>query len=252
MQIINKKTNINILVGSMFLFLIVIFNPISWIYFFDSNGFLRLSRILIFFSFDILCLISSYYLFKNKNNKNYYKSFCSILSFNIFLLFFLLLLLQIVFGDWLYNNPWFNKSVVVSSKLSKYRLNNLYEADYEYINYSRDEFGFRGQYNAVDDINILKPLWVNFMKSGEWNPAHNHTGDISCVMFLQVPPEIGKENKTTETSSNSNTPTAGMLEFNWGNQGDYSASGFIVTPKVGDIYLFPAYMRLHRTIILLN
>ncbi len=34
-----------------------------------------------------------------------------------------------------------------------------------------------------------KPVWVNFMKAGEWNPSHSHSGDISCVTYLQVPPE---------------------------------------------------------------
>ena len=46
------------------------------------------------------------------------------------------------------------------------------------------------------DIQIVEPIWVNFMKAGEWNPAHFHAGCISCVMYLQVPKEIEDEKYT--------------------------------------------------------
>ena len=38
-----------------------------------------------------------------------------------------------------------------------------------------------------NEIIMLEPIWVNFMKQGEWNPSHNHTGDISMVTYLKVP-----------------------------------------------------------------
>ena len=72
------------------------------------------------------------------------------------LLVFCLFLLQLLFGDWLYNNPWFNKHVVfISNKTFLTKLNNLYESDSDYINYSRDKYGLRGNYNSIDNINIL-------------------------------------------------------------------------------------------------
>ena len=93
------------------------------------------------------------------------------------------------------------------------------------------------------DIFLGRPLWVNFMKSGEWNPAHNHSGDISCVMYLQVPPEILEENKTSAHASKSNSPTAGCLEFQFGNNGmQYCTGNFGRLPKVKDIYMFPAQL----------
>jgi hypothetical protein len=71
------------------------------------------------------------------------------------LLVFCLFLLQLLFGDWLYNNPWFNKHVVISNKSFLTKLNNLYESDSDYINYSRDKYGLRGKYNSIDNINII-------------------------------------------------------------------------------------------------
>ena len=96
------------------------------------------------------------------------------------------------------------------------------------------------------DIIMQKPVWVNFMKEGEWNPIHNHTGDISCVTYLQVPDEIKEENNSSDTSSKSNTPSAGKLEFNYGDQIGYCNTGCIMSPREKDIYIFPA--KLHHSV----
>ena len=88
-----------------------------------------------------------------------------------------------------------------------------------------------------------KPVWVNFMKAGEWNPSHSHAGDISCVTYLKVPPEIEKENKSAEHTKYSNTPSAGRIEFLYGDDLGYHKSGTIRMPVVKDIYLFPAKLK---------
>tara|TARA_Y100001963_G_scaffold42817_1_gene59996 strand:+ start:1119 stop:1847 length:729 start_codon:yes stop_codon:yes gene_type:complete len=92
-----------------------------------------------------------------------------------------------------------------------------------------------------EEIILQRPLWVNYMKAGEWNPSHNHSGEISCVTYLRVPQEIERENVTDEHTKSSNTPSAGRIEFQFGNVGmPFSSGGFIRTPKVRDIYFFPA------------
>ena len=93
------------------------------------------------------------------------------------------------------------------------------------------------------DIIMQRPVWVNFMKQGEWNPAHNHTGDISCVMYLKVPKEIAEENDTSELSSKSNTPSAGKIEFQYGDSIGYCNTGSIMSPIEKDIYIFPAKLQ---------
>ena len=87
---------------------------------------------------------------------------------------------------------------------------------------------------------MMKPVWINYMKQGEWNPVHNHTGDISCVTYLKVPKEIEDENKTKDASKESNTPSAGRIEFRYGDDVGFSATGIMKTPKEKDIYIFPA------------
>jgi len=93
----------------------------------------------------------------------------------------------------------------------------------------------------MSEIVMQRPVWVNYMKSGEWNPSHNHTGKISCVMYLRVPKEIEEENDKGEHTSKSNTPSAGRIEFQFGNVGmPYSSGGYIRTPKEKQIFFFPA------------
>jgi len=92
-----------------------------------------------------------------------------------------------------------------------------------------------------DEIIMQKPLWVNYMKSGEWNPCHGHTGKMSCVTYLRVPKEIEEENEKADHTSKSNTPSAGRIEFQFGNVGmSYSSGGYIRAPKEKTIFFFPA------------
>ena len=46
----------------------------------------------------------------------------------------------------------------------------------------------------VTSMNLDK-LWINFMKKGEFNPVHDHSGNISFVIYTSVPNEILMENK---------------------------------------------------------
>ena len=95
-------------------------------------------------------------------------------------------------------------------------------------------------YRKPEELVMQKPVWVNFMKQGEWNPKHFHTGDISCVMYLKIPKEIQEENIKSKHSSKSNTPTAGKIEFCYGDDIGYTRTGTTVTPKEKVIYLFSA------------
>tara|TARA_Y100000004_G_C8731281_1_gene334421 strand:- start:291 stop:632 length:342 start_codon:yes stop_codon:yes gene_type:complete len=81
------------------------------------------------------------------------------------------------------------------------------------------------------------------MKSGEWNPIHLHTGDVSCVGYLSVPQAIMDENTKAEHSKNSNTPTAGKIEFHYGETIGYDCCGEMHQPIEGQIWFFPAKLR---------
>ena len=52
------------------------------------------------------------------------------------------------------------------------------------------------KYHGIENLPVelsFDDLWVNYMKSGDFNPAHTHGGDYSFVLFLDVPKQLKKE-----------------------------------------------------------
>lgn len=86
--------------------------------------------------------------------------------------------------------------------------------------------------------------WVNYMKRFEYNPPHVHTDTLSCVLFLDVPPEIKKENENFEGTSGG----PGCLEFRYGESlGEFFTVYQSIVPQTGDLFIFPA--RLQHSVI---
>jgi len=86
-------------------------------------------------------------------------------------------------------------------------------------------------------------LWINYQQAYEYNPPHNHGGDVSFVIYLQVPEEIVKENK--ETRHEHNNPGPGMICFDLGPEMPLSVTRVGFLPKVGEIVIFPAWLQHH-------
>ena len=92
----------------------------------------------------------------------------------------------------------------------------------------------------------LNSLWVNYMKKNEFNPPHTHSGDISFVLYLNVPEQIKKE-ALEFVSDGEGKP--GAIQFIYGTQdryGDYICS-HTRFPKTNELYIFPA--NLHHTVM---
>ena len=74
---------------------------------------------------------------------------------NFFLFFIGLSIIELVFGSWFRSsNNLFHLNMIIDKKLV-YNLEGLYESENQVINYTRDEFGLRGIYNNIEDIDIL-------------------------------------------------------------------------------------------------
>ena len=122
--------------------------------------------------------------------------------------------------------------------------NELIKKAQEYINQAKankriKKFG-RPKKGSLE---IQEPIWVNYMKAGEWNPAHYHAGYISCVMYLKVPNEIEEENIKSEHSKKSNQPSAGKIQWTYGETIQFSETFFTQIPKEKDIWFFPAELK---------
>jgi hypothetical protein len=58
----------------------------------------------------------------------------------------------------------------------------------------------------------IKDLWINFQKKYEHNPMHNHTGDLSFVLWITIPYDL-KDELSLPNCKNSNTPVNSLFEF---------------------------------------
>lgn len=86
---------------------------------------------------------------------------------------------------------------------------------------------------------MLTALWVNYMKQHEFNPPHDHSDQLSFVIFLKVPEEIKKEQK--EYKGKSGGP--GSLSFLYGEGNRQAITYQSVHPNEGDMFIFPAWMK---------
>jgi len=96
-------------------------------------------------------------------------------------------------------------------------------------------------YNKTNENTKLKldSLWINYQKSGDFNPAHTHFGVLSFVIFLDVPQRIFNENIV---KTNSNYP--GQLTFSFGeNIGTLSGCDYNVKPYKNLMFVFEAQLR---------
>ncbi len=92
-------------------------------------------------------------------------------------------------------------------------------------------------------ITKLSALWANLQRPGEWNPAHDHSGQFSFVIWLQIPYTFDQELQAP--NSRGQMPTHGDFHFeyidtlgrirNHSLQADHRLQGYLC--------LFPAQLR---------
>ena len=107
---------------------------------------------------------------------------------------------------------------------------------HKYWNQWSDDSGNLPRWN-IDNV------WMNFQKKYEYNPLHNHTGNLSFVLWVQVPYELEDE-LSLPNCINSNTPANSLFQFVYTN-----LEGEIVVDKInvdksyeGTIVIFPSSM----------
>ena len=119
-----------------------------------------------------------------------------------------------------------------SQELSLYHEPTTQSKQYSEINRVIDGFEKNPEKFPIE-YNLPEP-WVNFMKGNEYNPLHEHTGEISAIIFIDIPDQIKDERDQSQFGHKTN----GCLEFIY----DCSTS-FVVTPRTGMIFLFPAFLK---------
>ena len=83
----------------------------------------------------------------------------------------------------------------------------------------------------------IDAAWFNVQRDNEYNPTHAHNGILSGVLYLKIPeylpPRKNKDTDGTITFVGNTSP----------NDGLFTNPQFSVSPKVGDIFIFPSTLR---------
>jgi len=86
----------------------------------------------------------------------------------------------------------------------------------------------------------LIDLWINYMKENEYNPQHNHNGQLSWVIYLETP-DIDKEKKAFEGTGLG----PGTIGFHYGenNIPKWAQHTYKYDPVATHMWIFPAQLR---------
>ncbi len=105
-----------------------------------------------------------------------------------------------------------------------------------YFQQCQQWYGFKELPERVD----FDKIWMNIQKPNEINPEHIHMGDLSYVIYVDIPEQLKKENK--EYTGTSTGP--GAIAFSFGEKiSDWNVCGQKFMPETGDMFIFPAYLR---------
>ena len=84
--------------------------------------------------------------------------------------------------------------------------------------------------------------WVNYMKSGDYNPPHVHLEcDLSSVIYLKVPNVLKKEHDSYAGSIDGGGPAG--ISFYYGEYRPLAIDQVELFPEEGDFFVFPSFLR---------
>ena len=106
----------------------------------------------------------------------------------------------------------------------------------EFLGTSCQEWLSKGHNISIKKFEIISS-WIVRQFKNEYNPIHYHGGHISGVGYLKVPKNMGETvQKEKKVKHN------GKLVLIDGSKKFLCNPTYIITPKVGEFYLFPSYM----------
>jgi len=88
-------------------------------------------------------------------------------------------------------------------------------------------------------------LWINYQHNHDYNPIHNHRGDLSFILYLNFPEEILTEKERYNMIGTG--PLPGSIVFIHGESTRMNDCRKFFVPKRGDLYIFPSSL-MHTVI----
>ena len=106
----------------------------------------------------------------------------------------------------------------------------------EFLGKACQEWLKQGHNISVKKFEIISS-WIVRQFKNEYNPIHYHGGHISGVGYLKVPVDMGQT-----IQKNKNVQQNGKLVLIDGSKKLLCNPTYVITPELGDFYLFPSYM----------
>ena len=107
----------------------------------------------------------------------------------------------------------------------------------------KQEFGNLGAKIPVNQTHpyYLRSFWVNYQKQNEFNPAHDHTGVYSFVIWMKIPTKHDEQNKNP-ISLKANSQVISAFQFRHLNiLGETRTWTYKMNPKMeGTMLFFPS------------
>ena len=86
---------------------------------------------------------------------------------------------------------------------------------------------------------LIKAMWVIYHRQHEFYPPHDHSDDLSFIVYLKIPEEIKKEYK--EYKGKSSGP--GGISFIYGEGNRQAITYQAHFPEEKDLFIFPAWLK---------
>ena len=97
-------------------------------------------------------------------------------------------------------------------------------------------------------------IWANFQKKYEYNPTHNHSGEISFVLYIKIPYDITEERKMLHVNNSINqlTPSFSFVYPSFPPEFDHDVQNislvkrkdlYLTSKDEGLMLLFPSWLQ---------
>jgi hypothetical protein len=107
--------------------------------------------------------------------------------------------------------------------------------------------------NSLNHAWSVSNMWINYQGPKEYNPPHTHQGDISFIIYVDIPKEIYDERVNCldplQALKTRRTPP-GNLVFEYGesvmsNFLSFVNTSYQISPETGIILMFPSWLKHH-------
>ena len=90
-----------------------------------------------------------------------------------------------------------------------------------------------------DNINISQS-WIVSQYKNEYNPWHQHSGDLSGVIYLKIPKDM---DKFYQKEFEDHYPVSGMIQFMQGDKQSLRSDTLTFKPECGMMLIFPSWLK---------